>query len=65
MDNIDLWRAARSLIREYGGNAAFHAAQRFEVLREEGDTASALAWLRITRIIYQLKVEKADDAALL
>ena len=45
----DIFRAAKLLIDQHGKDAAIRAAQRADVLLDEGDVDGAVVWRRIRR----------------
>ena len=53
--DIDIWRAATLIIRQYGENAEIVAAQRADELWEHGDHEGRAVWLRIKRAIVELQ----------
>jgi hypothetical protein len=61
MDEIDIWRSAHLLIKEYGEEAAFIAAKRSDAFLDQGDPAGFRAWHKIARAIESLQSGKPRD----
>lgn len=61
MTEIDIWRAARTMIDLYDLDAGWRAAQRADHLYEEGDIDGFHVWVRIVNAIKDLqKIEPCD-----
>jgi hypothetical protein len=56
----DVWLAAGSMIRCYGGDAAAEAAQRAESSLKEGNLHSSATWQRIMAAIETLRAEQPE-----
>jgi len=52
--DIDTWRGANVMMKRYGKDAAFEAAQRAEALFEKGDTGGIATWQRTARAIKEM-----------
>ena len=55
IDDIDVWRAARLMIKRHGETAWFEAAQRADAFLEQGDIDGAAIWRRILKAIEELQ----------
>jgi hypothetical protein len=64
IDDPDIFRAAKLLIDEHGDDAPIRAAQRADVLLEEGDMDGALVWRRILDAIDELQRGRREGEAL-
>ena len=53
--DIDIWRSAQLMIRQYGDAAVSEADARATALTEQGDSAGGLVWQRIREAIDQLQ----------
>jgi hypothetical protein len=49
MDEIDIWRVADLLVKEFGEEAVFRASQRADAMLDQGDTDGFTAWLKIVK----------------
>ena len=58
---IDIWRVVDLLTKEYGGAAAFVAAQRADALLDEGDTEGSAMWRRVVEAVEQWDAGKPPD----
>lgn len=61
MDEIDIWRTASILIKEYPDDADLVAARRADALLERGDPEGCRTWLRITAAVEALRRHKPQD----
>ena len=52
---IDVWRSAQLMIRQYGDAAVSEADARATALTEQSDSAGGLVWRRIREAIDQLQ----------
>ena len=64
IDNPDIFRAAKLLIDQHGDDAPIRAAQRADVLLEEGDLDGALVWRWILDAIDELQRGRREGEAL-
>jgi hypothetical protein len=64
IDDPDIFRAAKLLIDQHGDDAPIRAAQRADVLLEEGDMDGALVWRRILDAIDELQRGRREGEAL-
>jgi hypothetical protein len=55
IEDPDIWRAAKLLIDQHGEDAALRAAQRADVLLEDGDLDGNTVWRRILLAIGELQ----------
>lgn len=55
VDEIDIYRAAKLLINQYGADAPVQAAMRADAMTERGDMAGAAMWKRVVRAIAELQ----------
>ncbi len=60
VSDLDIQRAARSLIQQHGENATAKARERIEQMRPRGDAEGADHWLRIVVAIGTLGAPPAD-----
>ena len=59
MQEIDIWRAAGTLLKRYGGErAALMAAMRADELLDQGDVEGFNAWKRIVKSINEFERTK-------
>ena len=61
--DIDTYRAANELIKQFGDAADFEAAMRADELMEAGDMEGQAVWLRIVKAIEELLSEERPDDA--
>lgn len=61
---IDIWRAARLLLRRHGYDAPLIAAQRRDALLAAGDLDGVAVWKRIMSAIDELTRARADGERL-
>jgi hypothetical protein len=50
-DDLDIYRAAKALVDQHGGDAATFAAGRADQLLKEGDIAGSAVWRQIRAAI--------------
>ena len=55
MDEIDIWRVADLLMKEYGDEAGFLASRRADAMLDQGDTDGFTAWLKVVKAIETLQ----------
>ncbi len=60
--NIDIWRSAQLMIRQYGDAAVSEADARASALTEQGDSAGRAVWRRIRQAIEQLQNRMPDGS---
>jgi len=63
MDEIDIWQAAKLLIRQHGTQAELEAAKYVGGMVKRGDFAGEAAWKRVLRAIEELRNPSATDRA--
>lgn len=61
VDEIDIYRAAKLLVDQYGSDAAVQADLRADAMIERGDMAGATVWKRIVRAIAELQSRKGRN----
>ena len=62
--DLDIYRSANELIKQFGDAADIEAAMRADELMEAGDMEGRAVWLRIVKAIEELlSKERPDDAA--
>jgi len=61
IEEIDVWRAARTLVDQYGDDAPVHAAMRVDDMLERGDLEGRRVWKRILVAVKDLLRERDDD----
>jgi hypothetical protein len=54
MDDIETWRMADLLVKEFGDEAVFIASRRADAMLEQGDPGGFTEWLRVARAIETL-----------
>lgn len=52
--DIDIWRAANTLIEQYGEQAWFVSAQRADALLSRGDMDGRRVWMAVHRAVEEL-----------
>ena len=52
--DLDIYRSANLLVKQYGDDAPIHAAMRADAMLEKGDLDSDAAWKRILRAVGEL-----------
>ncbi len=57
---IDIWRSAQLMIRQYGDAAVSEADARASALTEQGDSVGGAVWRRIRAAIHQLQQNKPN-----
>ncbi|HJU19328.1 MAG TPA: hypothetical protein VJ770_22975 [Stellaceae bacterium] len=55
ISDLDIWRAANLLIRQYGAEAEIEAARHADLMLDRGDRDGRLVWMRIGRAIAALQ----------
>ncbi len=61
--DIDIYRSANELIKQYGDAADIEAAMRADELMETGDMEGVAVWLRIVKAVEELlSKERPADA---
>jgi hypothetical protein len=60
----DIYRAAKLVIDQRGGDAAIRAAERADELFEECDLDGSAVWRRILAAIEELQRERREDETL-
>lgn len=55
MDEIDVWRTAAEMIRQFQDEAALTAALRADALLEQGDAEGFRIWVRVVGAINELE----------
>lgn len=61
-EEIDVYRAAALLVKQYGENAPIRAAMRADELCAAGDVEGAAVWKRILRAIDKLQTKERPTA---
>ena len=61
MTQLDIWRSADALMKQYGTGAVFIAALRADEFLARGDRESCSVWARITLAIDVLLREKPRE----
>jgi hypothetical protein len=61
MEEIDVWRTAHVLMKQYGDHAAFVAAQRADELFAADDFVGAAVFHRIVQAIQDLERTKPRE----
>ena len=55
ISDLDIWRSANELIKQFGDTADIEAAARADALLDKGDLEGQLVWLRILTAIDELQ----------
>ena len=53
--DLDIYRAANVIIKQYGPDAPIHAAMRADAMLEAGDQDGYAVWRRILRAVEELQ----------
>ena len=59
--DLDIWRAANVLVKEYGDEAALMAARRCDALLANGDVDGERVWKSILRAVEELRRTERKD----
>jgi hypothetical protein len=59
--DLDIYRAAQSLIKQHGEEAPVHAAMRADELAEAGDAEGCATWKRVVRAVRELLNTEPPD----
>ena len=62
VSDIDIYRSANVLVKQYGDDAGFYAAQRVDAMAEVGDVEGERVWKRILRAVEELQRETPEGA---
>ena len=62
MDEIDIWRSAEVLRKQFGDDAAIMAAMRADQLQDEGDIKGSAVMRRVVSAINELDRAKPSDS---
>ena len=62
-DDLDIRRAAKSVIDQHGNDASGYALSRSQQLFADGDAEGAAAWRLILKAIVELQQERRPDEA--
>ncbi len=62
--DLDIYRAANVITKQYGQDAPIHAAMRADAMLEAGDLDGLAVWKRILRVVEDLqrKAPKSGEA---
>ncbi len=62
--DLDIYRGASIIIKQYGQDAPIHAAMRADAMLEAGDMGGYAVWRRVLRVIEELQgaVPKSGEA---
>ncbi len=55
VSDLDIYRAASVIIKQYGQDAPIHAATRADAMLETGDLGGYAVWKRILRAVGELQ----------
>ncbi len=53
--DLDIYRSANLLVKQYGDDASIHAAMRADTTLEAGDRGGYATWRRILRAVEELQ----------
>ncbi len=59
--DLDIYRAANVIIKQYGQDAPVHAAMRADAMLEKGDPDGYAVWKRILRALEELQREELQE----
>ncbi len=59
--DLDIYRAANVIIKQYGQDAPIHAAMRADAMLEKGDPDGYAVWKRILRALEELQREELQE----
>ncbi len=59
--DLDIYRAANVVIKQYGQDAPVHAAMRADAMLEKGDPDGYAVWKRILRALEELQREELQE----
>ncbi len=59
--DLDIWRAARVMVKHYGDSAATEAAMRADEFLDQGIINGQRLWIRIVQAIEELQRERPGD----
>ena len=62
ISELDIWRSANELIKQYGDLADVEAAARADALLDMGDREGQRVWLRILKAVDQLQNLSTGDS---
>ena len=65
ISDLDIYRAANVIIKQYGQDASIHAAMRADAMLEKGDVDAYAVWKRILRAVGELLSKERPDGATL
>jgi hypothetical protein len=60
--DLDIWRAANLLVKEYGDEAPLMAARRCDALLANGDVDGQRTWMSILRAVEELRRAERKDS---
>jgi hypothetical protein len=55
ISDLDIWRSANELIKQFGDTADIEAAARADALLDKGDLDGQRVWLRILKAIDEMQ----------
>ena len=61
--DLDIYRSANELIKQFGDAADIEAAMRADELLADGDMEGRAVWLRIGRAVEELRQREPGDRA--
>lgn len=62
--DLDIYRAAKELIKQHGEDALIHAAMRADELLDAGDMDGLAVWKRILAAVEELQSKKLPEGAI-
>ena len=62
MTEIEIWRSANILLKQFGGEAVFIATNRADALLDQGDMQGCSVWMRIAKAITDLERNTAGPS---
>ncbi len=63
--DLDIWRAARVMVKHYGESAATEAAMRADEFLDQGIIDGQRVWTRIVQAIEELQRERPREGEVL
>ncbi len=62
ISDLDIWRSANELIKQFGDTADIEAAARADALLDKGDLDGQRVWLRILKAIAEMQKTPSSKA---
>jgi hypothetical protein len=62
ISDLDIWRSANELIKQFGDTADIEAAARADALLDKGDLEGQQVWMRILKAVDELQKAHSEEA---